>query len=145
MVGARIACAAAGMARIGGGLWIGSALIAYVAPGMERIDGALRFVGAVIASARGRNVIVSAVIASVGVDPDENWSLTPFLRARIRDGGGFDALGAVGGIADSAWLRRRRVADQRVWRLVRELAAPSFTRAVRHSRCSALAQLSAPP
>jgi len=49
------------------------------------------------------------------VDPDENWSLTQFLRTRIRDGGGFDALGAVRGIADSTWLRRRRVADQRVW------------------------------
>jgi hypothetical protein len=83
------------MAQIGGGLWIGSALIACVAPGMARIDGALRIVGALIACIRGRNAIVSAVIASVGVDPDENWSPTRFLRARIRDGGGFDSLGGV--------------------------------------------------
>jgi len=78
---ALIACVAVGIAQIDGGLWIGSALISCVAPGMARIIGGLRIVGALIASVRGRNAIGGAVIASVGVDQGEHWSLAQSRRA----------------------------------------------------------------
>ena len=69
-------------------------VVRRIAARMARIGGSLWIDGAGIACVQGVNTIVGALIATIGFDQGENWSLTPIRRAPIRDRPGLDAFGA---------------------------------------------------